>query len=95
MSPIVSEPMTVTPAELQASTPELLAQVKETGQALSVRGGWVVLDAAEYERLLERDSRLAALHAVQTGIREIDEGKCRPLTDVNTRLRKKRFGHTA
>jgi hypothetical protein len=92
MATAATEPTTVTAAELQASTAELLAQVKETGRSLSVAGGWVVLTASEYERLLDQDRRLGTLHLVQKGLRQVDEGQGRSLDDVSERLRQRHFG---
>ena len=92
MATTITEPTTVTAAELHASTAELLAQVKQTGRSLSVAGDWVILTAAEYERLLDRDRRLETLHTVQKGLREVEGGQGRSLDEVGERLRQRHFG---
>jgi len=94
MTAVTNEPLAVTIEELSASTADLLNQVKESRQPLTVNGDWVVLDAATYERLLDGADRLSTLSGVLKGIREVDAGLGRPAEEVLERIRHKHFGVT-
>jgi hypothetical protein len=92
MSAATTEPTTVTVDELRTGLTDLLARVKETGTPLTVDGGFVVLMAAEYERLLEQTDRAATLGSVLTGIGQFEQGQYVTLDELNDRIRKKHFG---
>ena len=92
MSAAATEPTTVTADELRTGLTDLLAQVKETGIPLNVDGGFVVLTAAEYERLLKRDDELATVSSVLVSLRQIDDGQYLTLEQVRERHRQKYSG---
>src|SRR5829696_6371556 len=89
MSAAATEPTTVTVDELRTGLTDLLAQVKETGTPLNVDGGIVLLPAAEYARLRDRDYRLESFEELGQGLREADAGLCRPAGEVFARIEAK------
>jgi hypothetical protein len=92
MSTAATEPTTVTADELRTGLTDLLAQVRETGTPLNVDGGFVVLAATEYARLLDQADRLETLSSVLKSIRQIDEGQYLTLEESTARIRQKHFG---
>lgn len=72
--------------DFKRNTVQFLRQLKETGQpvVLTINGKaeLVVQDAKSYQKLLELAERLETIEAIREGMKEIDEGKGRPLDDV-------------
>ena len=77
-------------SEFRANAAELIEQVKESGRplVLTQRGhsAAVVLDVAEYERMVEE---IELLSDVRTSIRQIDAGEGLSNRDAKAELRRR------
>ena len=77
-------------SEFRANAAELIEQVKESGRplVLTQRGhsAAVVLDVAEYERMVEE---IELLRDVRTAVRQIDAGEGLSNRDAKAELRRR------
>ena len=79
--------------DFKRDTATALEQLRATGRPLVLtvndKAELVVQDAASYQRLLELADRMEAILAVERGLREVEEGRTRPLKEVIKNLGKK------
>jgi prevent-host-death family protein len=75
------------------NTAAFLDRLRDSGEplVLTVNGEakLVVQDAASYQQLLELIDRLQAVEGIQRGLQEMNDGKGKPLAEVDREIRKK------
>jgi prevent-host-death family protein len=80
-------------SDFKRNTPEFMEQLQETGQpvVLTVNGRAriVVQDAASYQRLFEQLDRAETVAAIRAGIEAANEGRVKPLGEVDRKMRRK------
>jgi PHD/YefM family antitoxin component YafN of YafNO toxin-antitoxin module len=80
-------------SNFKRNTPEFIRQMKESGHPmiLTINGQpeIVVQDAHAYQQLLEQAERLRAIEGIAQGLKEVEKGDLRPLSDFDTELRAK------
>lgn len=79
--------------EFKRDTARAMEHLKETGRPMVLtvngRAELVVQDPASYQRLLELADRMEAVLAIERGLKEVEEGRTKPLRDVIQNLGKK------
>lgn len=80
-------------SHFKRKTQDVIRQMKKTGQpvVLTVNGKAevVVQDARSYQRLLELVERLEAIEGIQRGLKDVEEGRTRPLREFEKEMREK------
>ncbi len=80
-------------SHFKRNTPDLLQQLRETGRpvVLTINGKaeLVVQEAQSYQRLLALIDRLETIEGVKQGLRDVNEGKTRPLAEFDAEMRQK------
>lgn len=80
-------------SQFKRNTPDFLQQLRETGRpvVLTINGKaeLVVQEAQSYQKLLDLVDRLETIEGVKRGIQDVNEGKTKPLAQVDAEMREK------
>lgn len=81
-------------SDFKRNTSEFLEQIRGSGHPLVLtingRAELVVLDAASYQKLLQRIDEMEALEGIKRGLADVEGGRVTPLTRFEKEFRTKR-----